>query len=339
MQRQFTAIRLNIQHSIHLGSHREEYDSSESMLHSDSLYSAIIAAWAVLGVEHSVFDVPRNDVPRDLDLGFAITSLFPFFREKADAKPLYFFPVPKPGLNVADPRRYREVKWLSMVPFKSYLQTGQINETEGEVKGAFFTTDNRFDPKFMQSEVQPRAYVPRLHEAETDTVIFYIERLFFREHCGLFGLATFDNDDIRAKVMLALDYLQDAGIGTDRNVGHGQFEYEMGAFDHFADLPNSDHALNLSMFLPESQSQLADMLDSDACCHDITKRGGWITTWPHLSYRKDSVYMFREGGVFKTNQPIAGGTVNLRPGVLGHGDPVLRVGRSVFLPCAKHLTI
>jgi len=334
MQRQFTAIRLNINHSIHIGSHRAEYDDSDSILHSDSFYSAIIAAWAVLGVDHPVFDVPQNEIPRDLDLGFTISSLFPFFREKAKAKPLYFFPVPKPGPNASKPRCFRDVKWLSTTPFKNYLQTGQINETAGEIKDLFFTTASRLDPKFMRSEVQPRAYVPRLHEADTDTVIYYIERLFFQEHCGLFGLATFDNDDIRAKVLLALDYLQDAGIGTDRNVGHGQFSYDpLDAFDHFADLPDSDHALNLSMFLPESQRQLTDMLDSKQCCCDLSKRGGWITTDGLLSYRKDSVYMFREGGVFKTKQLTAGGTVNLRPvSVLGHGDPVLRVGRSVFLP-------
>ncbi|MFN0037557.1 MAG: type III-A CRISPR-associated RAMP protein Csm4 [Saprospiraceae bacterium] len=343
MQQQFTAIRLNIHHSIHIGSHREEYERSDSILHSDSLYSAIIAAWAVLGVEHSVFDLPGNAVPRDLDLGFAITSLFPFFREKADDKPLYFFPIPM-RLKSENPRRYREVEWLSTGVFKHYLSTGQVKEAE--TKGAFLSPAKGFDPdKFMQREAQPRAYVPRAGEKDangqeiTETVIYYIDRLFFSEHSGLFGLATFDNDDIRAKVMLALDYLQYAGIGTDRNVGHGQFQCEVEGFDRFDDLPDSDHALNLSMFLPESKSQLADMLNSDQCCHDIVKRGGWITTDGLLSYRKDSVYMFREGGVFKTKQPVAGGTVNLRPvAVLGHGDPVLRVGRSVFLPCIRNFT-
>lgn len=338
MQRQFTAIRLNFHHSVHLGSHREEYDRSDSILHSDTLYSAIIAAWAVLGVEHPMLDVTRNAVPRDLDLGFAFTSLFPFFRKNADAKPVYFFPMPKSGLNVADQRPYRDVHWLSTASFKQYLKTGEVTETSGNVRGAYLTTSADLDPTFMQSDIHPRAYVPRLGEVDkdekpvTDTVIFYIERLFFKEHCGLFGLATFDNDAIRTKVMLALDYLQDAGIGTDRNVGHGQFQYETGAFNQFDDLPESDHALNMSMFLPESKAQLAGMLASDHSRHELAKRGGWLTTWPHLTYRKNSVYMFREGGVFKTNRPFAGGTVDLRPAVLTDRIPVLRVGRSVFLP-------
>ncbi len=326
MQRQFTAIRLNINHSIHLGSHREEYDRSDSIMHSDSLYSAIIAAWAVLGVEHPVLESTADQIP---DLGFAITSLFPFFRESASAKPLYFFPIPQQRLNDADRIQFRGKKWMSTGVFIQYLKTGNLQGPK--ISGEFLTPYTVFNPKFMQNEAQPRAYVPRLNEEEIDTEIFYIDRIFFAKHCGLFGLAIFNNDDIRDKVMLALDYLQDAGIGTDRNVGHGQFEFEMDAFNRFDDLPDSDYAMNLSMFLPERQVQLVQMLD-DQCSHDIVKRGGWITTEGLLSYRKDSVYMFREGGVFKTKESVAGGTVNLRPSVLSHVDPILRVGRSVFLP-------
>lgn len=335
MQRQFTAIRLNFHHSVHLGSHREEYDRSDSILHSDTLYSAIIAAWKALDVEHPVLEYTAKTPP---DLGFAISSLFPFFRKNTDEKPVYFFPMPKSGLNVADPRPYRDVRWLSTAPFKHYLKTGEITEASGSIKGPYLTTSADVDPAFMQSDIHPRAYVPRLDEVDkdgkpvTETDIYYIERLFFKEYCGLFGLATFDNDDIRAKVMLALDYLQDAGIGTDRNVGHGQFHYETEGFTQFDDLPESDHSLNLSMFLPESKTQLGDMLASDHCRHELIKRGGWLTTWPNLTYRKNSVYMFREGGVFKMNLPLAGRTVDLRPGALQDRTPVLRVGRSVFLP-------
>ena len=352
MQQQFTAIRLSFHHSLHIGSHREEYDRSDSMLHSDSLYSAIIAAWKILGVEHPVLEYSRNVVPRDLDLGFTISSFFPFFRENAEAKPVYFFPLPKPGLKADKLRRYKDIKWLDLDVFKSYLQA----ETNKEANpcGNYLTTHPGFIkskqerkkhlsnfPKpafsdyqdFMQSEVQPRAYVPRMDDGQADTVIFYIERIFFRKHSGLFGLAVFDNEEVQVKVKIALDYLTDAGIGTDRNVGHGQFEYEMDKFEHFADLPNSEHALNLSMFLPESKEQLSQMLDSEHGCHELMKRGGWITTGDLLSYRKDAVYMFREGGVFKANaHSKMGATVNLRPAILGHGDPVLRVGKSVFLP-------
>jgi len=349
MQQPFTVIRFQISDSVHLGSHREELDRSDNILHSDTLYSAIIQAWEVLGVEHPVLDYEGEVAP---DLGFAISSLFPFFQETTESAPLYFFPVPKAGLPETDPDQYRNVKWLDAKAFEYYLKNGRINEQQARPCGDYFTDHAGFDQDgrnernarkpvsskkqdFMRSEVQPRAYVPRLHEADTDTVIYYIERIFFREQCGLFGLATFDNDEIKAKVLLALDHLQDAGIGTDRNVGHGQFRYATDKFEYFTELPDSDHALNLSLFCPESPEQLADMLASDHCRHDLTKRGGWMTTWPYLSYRKDSVYMFREGGIFKTKQPVAGSTVNLRPDILDALDdttPVLRVGKSIFLP-------
>lgn len=346
MQQQFTAIRFQISDSVHLGSHREELDRSDTILHSDTLYSAIIQAWDVLGVKHAILDYEGDVAP---ELGFAISSLFPFFQENGQSQPLYFFPIPKSDLQVADPQVYHLIKWLDAKEFGYYLKNGRLNEHNAKPCGDYFTDHAGFNiamnekyksrnstmdnyQDFMRSEVQPRAYVPRLHEPDTDTVIYYIERIFFREHCGLFGLATFDNDEIKAKVLLALDHLQDAGIGTDRNVGHGQFCYETDKFEYFIDLPESDHALNLSLFCPENPAQLADMLASDHCCHDLTKRGGWMTTWPYLGYRKDSVYMFREGGIFKTKEMVAGSTVNLRPAILNSDIPVLRVGKSIFLP-------
>lgn len=342
MQRQFTAIRLEIGHSIHLGSFREDYETSETRLHSDAFYAAIVQAWSSLGVAHPlVSEVGLTEAP---PLSFVVSSLFPFFKANEKSEPTYFFPVPTSGLPLKNESlrdRIKHVQWLDGVQFRSLLETGFLkNEDVAFVQGKFYTAPNAgFEANFMQTDLHPRVYVPRVgetndkNEAVSDTVIFYLERLFFREGCGLFCLAQFDDESIKTDVETALDFLQTEGLGTDRHVGHGQFEYKMDDFEAFADLPVSDFSLNLSLFCPESQAQLSTMLDPDRSRYSLLKRGGWITSEPDLSVRKDSIYMFREGGIFKTNLPSAGKTWDLRPReVLGEGHPIWRVGRSLFLP-------
>jgi CRISPR type III-A-associated RAMP protein Csm4 len=128
-----------------------------------------------------------------------------------------------------------------------------------------------------------------------------------------------------------LSYLADSGIGTDRTVGMGQFSF---SFDTFSiDLPEkTSHSFNLSLFCPENHGQLKELIDNNSK-YDLIKRGGWIGE-PYNTFRKKSIYMFREGSVFKTNDLTAGKTVDLKPektpAKIDH--PVYRVGKSLFMP-------
>ncbi|MBK6930733.1 MAG: type III-A CRISPR-associated RAMP protein Csm4 [Saprospirales bacterium] len=256
-------------------------------------------------------------------------------------RPVYFFPAPVTGIFSDDAslnQQLKKISWLDAAQLEKWLQTGDIDERSLVVRGAFCTarTDLSDDfNDFMVKAVHPRIYVPRMPEASQDTVPFYIERIFFRPYCGMFFLARFEDNSLREQLMAALDYLRTAGIGTDRNVGHGQFRYEIADFEHLNDLPASDFAYNLSLFCPETPNQLADMIGHEESRHMLIKRGGWITSGDNLSIRKNAVYMFREGSVFKTNALQAGATVNLRPAILGDGHPIWRVGRSLFLPLVK----
>lgn len=341
MQRPFTVIRLNIDHAIHLGSFREDYESSEIMLHSDALYAAIIQAWCSQGIAHPL--VSQTQLAETPDPRFVISSLFPFFRPPENAEPVYFFPIPVSGIPLKDEAlrdKIKHIQWLDTEQFRNLLETGYLkHEKDDFIQGKFYTGNPGFDRNFMQKALHPRVYVPRLGETDDkenpirDTVIFYLERLFFKAGSGLFCLAQFDDDQIKAEVEAAFSYLQYEGLGTDRHVGHGQFSCNpMEAFQYFDGLPVSDYALNLSLFCPESATQLSAMLDPGRSRFTLLKRGGWITTEPDLSVRKDSIYMFREGSIFKTGQTTAGKTVDLRPAVLGDGHPVWRVGKSLFLP-------
>jgi len=340
MPQPFTVIRLEFEHSVHLGSFREETDRSENILHSDALYSAIIQAWAVLGEKHPMLSDTSEALDYPEGPGFVLSSVFPYYRKSKDSAPVYFFPIPVSGVFSDDPSinpGLKKISWMDADQLEHWLKTGAMNEKSLYIRGEYGTAktnlekDEHFN-NFMVKDVHPRVYVPRMEEADQNSVPYYIERIFFKEYCGMFFLVRFENEAARAQLLRALDYLQVAGIGTDRNVGHGQFRYEISDFEHFSTLPATNFAYNLSLFCPESKEQLSEMIGHEKSRHALLKRGGWITSGDNLSIRKNSVYMFREGCILKTGAEQAGNTVNLRPAILGIGHPIWRVGKSLFLP-------
>jgi CRISPR-associated protein Csm4 len=136
-----------------------------------------------------------------------------------------------------------------------------------------------------------------------------------------------------------LKILEQEGIGTDRNVGNGFFQYKKDTLE--LELPdNSNYQMNLSLFLPPDKEQLKEQLD-DQAAYAFKKRGGWISTPPYNTIRKNRIYMFEEGSIFRadTNSPTKSGRiVNLKPNAsrlpanLQGIHDIWRNGEAIFIP-------
>ena len=346
----YKLLRFHFKTPVHLGSHRADYDRSADMLHSDTLYASIIQAWSTLGVEHPLFELAAKDEERiaALDLGFVLSSMFPFYWDKKKKLPTYFFPIPTGLLNDPDPIRHKKLKSVKFADMESYLallSNEKVEDVTKAAKGKFLTKHEDFEQKktqeFYNKKTVSRNYVPQEGDGqeEADTEIFYMERITFHQHSGLFCLVKIEEESREKDLMAAIRYLQDEGIGSDRNVGNGQFELEV------EELPvelqslifgkvDTNYRLNLSLFCPENVESLERMLpEGDTSVqYQLKKRGGWIGSYPYLSLRKNAVYMFEEGSIFRFNEQVAGKTVNLKPDRLNIAHNIYRVGRSLFLP-------
>ena len=126
------------------------------------------------------------------------------------------------------------------------------------------------------------------------------------------------------------------GIGTDRNVGYGFFEYAADTLS--IDLPDSaNHQLSLSLFIPESREQLKALMNSEQVAYDFVRRGGWITTYPYTTLRKNAIYGFLPGSVFckdaNTAVTVIGKIADLKPEAdLGISHHIWRNGKAIMLP-------
>ncbi|MBK8818381.1 MAG: hypothetical protein IPN49_04560 [Saprospiraceae bacterium] len=158
-----------------------------------------------------------------------------------------------------------------------------------------------------------------------------MERIYFN-HGGLYFLAT---GDYLERIDKALSLLQYEGIGTDRNVGNGFFEFT--STDITLDgARDSEYSMALGLYCPLNKEQLSSELDAKSA-YELVKRGGYITKEGYQTIEKCSIYMMAEGSILKTNKPIHGkSSIDLTPKDLPQdmrpNHSIYRCGRTIFIP-------
>lgn len=326
----FNIYKLRFTTPLHIGDERADYGTSLQTIHSDTLYAAMTSVLAKIGVE----------IPDNGDLGFSISSLFPYYQKTKEESAVYFLPKLKtqaiPHIDLQDiAKKIKKVEWLDVDYFNKQINGEDLfhkDFKEAQLGGKYLAKE--VVPDFIQKEVNPRVKVSR--DFSEDAEPFYMERLFFKDLSGMYFIA----DGNTKKIDLALNILKDEGIGTDRTIGNGFFEYEKSEIE--IKLPESDYITNLSLFIPEDQNQMDDLLNGENIAYDFQKRGGWITDSGLNTFRKNTIQMFTEASVFSNkeggnNLNIKGKIVDLKPKLnFEHLEvkehPIWRSGRALFIP-------
>jgi CRISPR type III-A-associated RAMP protein Csm4 len=341
---QVAILRFCFTHPLHIHGERADYETSETTLHNDTLHAAIIAACAHLG-----------QIPETLP-EMAFSSLFPFWKD-ATGTPQYFLPRPLMGepilpnhqqadspIDPKDRKAFKKVQWLAWPLLERFLKGDaafqdqqQFLANEALLKGAFAYSKHVHEvpEAIYTAEQTPRTRISRENK---DTTIYYSERIRFVEGAGLYAMAVLPDGTLPA-VNNALDYLCDAGLGTDRTVGNGAFTYEWDTLT-LPDVPNPIGYYVAGMLLPEAQAQYRPAFEAPQSGWHLEKRGGWLTQEPYLGLRKKHVWMLAPGaylhGLEIPRGLVAGHVADLRPDNVPH--PVWRSGRTLLLPVASPLT-
>lgn len=287
---------------LHVGTGKEDYDSSGGMLQSDTLSAALAAIRAQMGKTDDVLDFMQS---------FTISSAFPYWKE------FLFFPVPKGKLQVEivgkEDYEYRKllkkVKFVEFGLWKELIAGKRIIIKQEQLQNEFLIPKISFG-KVMKNQVNQRVQVPRMDGMENK--LFSFDWQFFDKEAGLYCLIDAD-ERVFAEVMELFKLLGENGIGTDKNVGGGKFVPEVGVIQ-IPEVPDANAILLLSLFLPE-EAELSQ-LKLDNAVFELILRGGFLAgsteeEFRHL--RKKSVYMFNVGSFFPTNKEIKGKIVDLSP--------------------------
>ena len=333
----FKIYKLHFTAPLHICDQHDDLGNSRKIIHSDTLYAALMSCLAKSG----------ESIPENGDLGFTVSSLFPYFQKGKDCDPVYFLPIPIQTkqaelADVSMAKKVKRVQWLDSALFASVLSGNSLFAGTDKylscIQESYMSTyelpeDINGSKEFVCSEVSQRVTL-KSRTGEEDAKPYYVDKILFRHHAGLFFIAEGDTTLLeKALKLLALE-----GIGTDRNVGYGFFEYTADTLS--IDLPNSaNHQLSLSLFIPESEEQLLALMNSDMVAYDFMRRGGWITTYPYMTLRKNAIYGFLPGSVFHKEDgdnetAIIGKIVDLKPETtdVEIAHHIWRNGKAIMLP-------
>ena len=324
--KKFNIYKLHFTSPVHLGDARDDYGISLTTIASDTLYAALVSCLAKQGL----------DIPKNGDLGCSVSSLFPFYQETPESETVLFFPkplkqsMPTSQKAIDERKKVKKVTWLDAKCFSKALNGAELFDDAAidSIKGKYMTSID-IDNDFIVSQVMQRVKVSR--NGQQDAEPFYMDRVMFKGYSGLYFITEGDTTLLKK----AMDLLQHEGIGTDRNVGNGCFVYEQSSVN--LELPDSsDYAMILSSFVPESKEQLQSLLDSTDVAYDFERRGGWITTPPHNTLRKNVIYAFTAASVFKCQskgvETKGNVGIDLKPDLPSIDHPIWRCGRALFIP-------
>jgi len=292
------AVKLYFTSPLHVGELGME--DTSSLIHSDTLYSAIYQTWLKL------FAV-KGDLP------IIITSAFPFVDEK------YY--LPKPGLEPPgfEDLEIREIysksikgtSFLSEDIFKKWINGSPVDYKEMEKDIDILNTN-------IKKQIRPRVSLDRL---SSTSALYHVGEVYFTpKRAGLYFIVNC-TEDIYKKLKAVMRILSEEGLGGERSSGYGRFEVNYINNFIVPEVVNGKKYVTLSLYYPYSKEEFIGALES----YQVSRRGGW-TTGKEKNYPQKKVIMFSEGSVF--NKEVKGKVVDVASSDIDH--PVYKNGK-VFL--------
>ncbi|WP_048152275.1 type III-A CRISPR-associated RAMP protein Csm4 [Thermococcus cleftensis] len=272
------AVRLRFRGPLHVGLH--SLDSAGVVVHSDTLFGAIGSVLPRLGISTYEFvEAMRNA---------RISSLFPFDSEH------YYLPKPVNANSLvlgtfadtpegyALSKRFRKAPLLTKEAFEMVVG-GRI---EAERLGELL-------PEGLPARIVdiPKVALDRL---ASNSNIFYMTQVHFREDAGLYFLYEGSEEIFRRYILPAVKFLGDEGLGGKRSWGLGLFDFEIDRNFSFSGLPEkSERYVTLSLVLPKSREEVLQW--------EPVRRSGWVHTTGGTPRRKPTMLFAAEGSIVREN--------------------------------------
>ncbi|MDZ8054612.1 MAG: type III-A CRISPR-associated RAMP protein Csm4 [Aulosira sp. ZfuVER01] len=351
-------VKLNFERcSAHFGELGIGMESTTERVHSDTLFSAWMSAYARLYSQE--IDGLLNRFCHESPPPMRISSTFIY--RQIDKRTVYYLPRPlKPPINypqgddLAFFKTYKKLnylplkvwkRWYQGVGFTSADRDELISRTNGD-NGGELDDEGTFDYKqAFKIEKIPKIAIDRITRATNLYHTAFVQFEWQQENSqinslsGLYFLLQLsqENAELATKLQYALELLGDEGLGGERSSGAGRFKVE------WQDLSEdwqqiveyseaSAHHYLISLFWENDISQLEQLITAKSN-YEIQERGGWII---QSNIRRQMVRMFTEGSVFP--EKPGGRLVNVTPSELQNQDgsykthPIYRSGISLSLP-------
>jgi CRISPR-associated protein Csm4 len=299
-------------------------------LRSDSLWGALCWGIRLAYSNRDLEEVIHATLEKDESRGLFISSAFPW--EKRGNKVYRFLPFPfeRKGSEPFDTnwdsvkevkgdfrrkKKMKKPKWISFERFQSQYQ-GVGDDVPDFVKPPRlenkYTTHNRIDrlqgSTLFLAETDGKGVIKRHNNGEPigRGQLFHADEYYYEhdsqnskiplEKNGLYFFAYGDTD----RLEVALRILRHLGIGGDRTIGKGTFDFQIEDFEWPA-VPDANALMNISLFAATQKKDLEDFLTKDKrhlLRYKLEERQGRTSFMPNPDFLKQSVTCLKEGSVF-----------------------------------------
>jgi len=316
-------VKLRFKRGVHIGSDvaTPESESIATMIHSDTIFSAIMNHWGRLSDKGSrgedipsieiLIDGFKNSTPP-----FSLSSAFLFKEED------YYLPTPI-GIGKVFFEILKDVPFLELDDFLS-LADGDHKKLQGRI---FINPEEQIVSFFTN----PRVTLDRITNTSS---IFSSSGITFKQG-GLYFIVDFNDDTMASPFFASLELLSHAGFGGDRSVGYGTFTYEK---EIIANHPRWS-LLFKRKECPASYCSLSLVFPHDgeakrAITYRLVPRKGWIfSSAAPVQLKRRECQMFSEGSLFSNE--IKGRIVDVTPEEFKTIHPVYRYGLGMLVPIAS----
>jgi CRISPR-associated protein Csm4 len=333
--------RLQFKAPVHFGQAGIGLEEVRKYLPSDSITSALINAFAVLGEADRTVAALREE-----PAAFVLSSLFPFGRDpEASSETLYALPRPLMlpplqddailGTLGKDLKRLHFVqpedalRWISNVPLAEEDLKGMMERSQ-RLAGLWDIDKER---GWWADELRPRVSLDRTSQ---NSAIWWCGVLHFAPGAGLYGLVTIADPKWSELLAGAFRLLGELGLGGERTYGMGTFAFS--GFESVEQawslkvLPKTSRYLLLSRYYPNNaeRSQLAAELEA---WNFEETRGYIVSGRTATTLKRKRVRMLCEGSVAR--KPLGGTLVDVtpdNPSGLGLTHAVYRSGLGLWMP-------
>lgn len=320
----YTIVKLKNLTPLHIGTGKENYDFSADDLQSDTISAALASIYAQ--------EKQGADIESFMN-SFTISSAFPYIDNH------YFLPKMHGKINVEVEgtkeneygKELKKIKYIELSLWQQ-LTTGRkpIIIKGEQIYQNYLLTEYKTFSTPARSQVMQRVTIPRCDGQDAEP--FYFNWTYFSRLGGLYFIIDSKTKSL-TEIIHLFKLLGEVGIGTDRNVGGGKFEVEVGSID-INQNPKSNATMLLSLYVPTKDEM--EKINLENSYYQILQRGGYMAgsseeDFRHL--RKKSIYMFGVGTVFPITEPLSGKVLNLTPDWNDKRmHPVYRSGKPFYLP-------
>ncbi len=356
----FNIIKLQFIEPIALSSERDDdYLKDVNFIPSDTLKAALASAFAELSNN-------QNEI-NNFNEKIIVSSAFPFINN------LYFFPKPLISiqnffnfqntqnnnhneLDLKFRKKIKKVKFIEKSILEKIIAGDKLNFNEVINFNNFelialnnTESNNNYPQKIYVSETIERVRLGckpylEISSSEKGDPYYFTRTHFYQSKkikTGLWFIWVSLNpeNNIKEQFFNALELLKNNGIGADKNIGHGKFEFEKATIQinypsEYTYPSKYTHFINLSKFIP-TPDEFKNLFLKE-CKYNLSLRGGYIAGASDHSKRhwiRKYTWMFDEGSILKFNNYSPNNNViGQNTKVLDSPHPVYRDGRTIVLP-------